>query len=69
MPALSTVSIAERAHAESRVISANLEHLATRVADIDPKLRDDLRVYADRFDDYVRRLDAACERELVSPPR
>jgi hypothetical protein len=53
---------AERAHAQSMVISANLEQLADRVAEIDPKLRDELRAYADHFDDYVRRIGAACER-------
>jgi len=55
----------ERALAESKVISANLEHLATRVADIDPQLEGDLQSYAGRFDEYVRRLGDACERERM----
>jgi hypothetical protein len=51
------------------VICANLEQLATRVAEIDPDLRDDLVRYASRFDEYVRRLDAACDRKPISASR
>jgi hypothetical protein len=58
---------AERAHAQSMVISANLEQLAQRVAEIDPALRDELRAYADHFDDYVRRIDAARARTPAMP--
>ena len=69
MPALTTDMKAERAHAQSIVISANLEQLVDRVADIDPGLCDDLRSYAGRFDDYVRRLDREREREDAQPRR
>lgn len=69
MPVPTTEMKAERAHAQSIVISANLEQLVDRVADIDPALRDDLRDYAGRFDDYVRRLDQACERKQVPATR
>jgi hypothetical protein len=67
MPALTPTMKAERAHAQSMVISANLEQLAERIADIDPALRDELRAYADRFDDYVRRIDAARQRSFSVP--
>jgi hypothetical protein len=60
---------AERAHAQSIVISANLEHLATRVSEFDPELRDDLKDYAAQFDAYVRRIGAACEAELDAAMR
>jgi hypothetical protein len=69
MPAPASTIKAERAHAQSMVISANLEQLATRVAEIDPDLRDDLVRYASRFDEYVRRLDAACDRKPISASR
>jgi hypothetical protein len=70
MPKTNTInanSTAERAHAESKVISSNLEHLATRVAEIDPQLRDDLHTYADGFERYVQRLGEACGHRRQLP--
>ncbi len=52
----------DRAYVQSRVIETNLQHLTETLTDVDPKLRDDVRSYADRFEQYVRRLGDACER-------
>ena len=50
----------DRAYVQSRVIETNLQHLSVTLTDVDPELRDDLRVYAARFEEYVRKLGDAC---------
>jgi hypothetical protein len=63
MPTLTADDVKlERAHAQSRVISANLDHLVSRVAEIDPQLRRELSAYAVRFNGLVRQLEEACDR-------
>ena len=52
----------DRAYVQSRVIETNLQHLTLTLTDVDPELRDDLRLYAQRFKQYVRKLGDACEQ-------
>ena len=63
-----TSSKLERVHAESKVIRANLQHLATRLADADPQLRENLQPCVDRFDAYLFCLYQACAREDEMSP-
>jgi hypothetical protein len=58
-----TSSKLERVHAESKVIRANLQHLAMRLADENPQLRENLQPSIDRFDAYLFCLSQACARE------
>lgn len=53
----------DRAYVQSRVIETNLQHLTATLSDVDPQLRDDVRWYADYFEQYVRKLGDACARE------
>jgi len=46
----------DRAYVQSRVIETGLQRLAASLSSVDVDLRDDLREYALRFDQYVRRL-------------
>jgi len=52
----------DRAYVQSKVIETNLQHLTATLSELDPKLRDDVRSYTDRFEQYVRRLGDACAR-------
>jgi hypothetical protein len=51
-----------RAYVQSKVIESNLQHLSETLSEIDPRLRDDVQSYADRFETYVRRLGDAVSR-------
>src|ERR1700730_17301755 len=51
----------DRAYVQSRVIETNLQHLTVTLSEVDPKLRDDLELYAKRFEHYVRQLGDACQ--------
>jgi len=65
----------DRAHLEGRVIESSLEHLQMTLSEQDPGLRDELRVLARTFGEYVGKLRVASgvaselERSRRAPAR
>jgi hypothetical protein len=50
----------DRAYVQSKVITANLEHLTVMLSAADPRLHEDVATFTVRFAQYVRRLHQAC---------
>ena len=50
-----------RAYVQSKVIEANLQHLGATIVLADGSLHDDVHLFTQRFEEFVRRLSHASD--------